>query len=70
MDDFDTGGSLSASSEGYADIAGIYRLQASCVGHGFSDASGTATCGLTLDGTGSVEAGLLFGDLRRRRRHE
>ncbi len=35
MDDNDTGGVLSNSSEGYADIAAIYRLQASCVGHGF-----------------------------------
>ena len=52
MDDFDTGGVLSASSEGYADIAGIYRLQASCVGHGFNDTTGATTCGITVDGTG------------------
>ncbi|HET8646140.1 MAG TPA: S-layer homology domain-containing protein, partial [Vicinamibacteria bacterium] len=54
MDDFDTGGSLSNSSEGYADIAAIYRLQASCVGHGFSMATTPpGVCGLTLDGTGN-----------------
>jgi trimeric autotransporter adhesin len=52
MDDFDTGGALSASSEGYADIAGIYRLQASCVGHGFNDTTNPTACGITVDGTG------------------
>ena len=51
MDDNDTGGGLSNSSEGYADIAAIYRLQASCVGHGFFLPPAGA-CGLTLDGTG------------------
>ena len=35
LDDNDADGALSNSSEGYADIAAIYRLQASCVGHGF-----------------------------------
>ena len=35
IDDNDANGALSNSSEGYADIAAIYRLQASCVGHGF-----------------------------------
>ena len=51
LDDNDAAGVLSNPSEGYADIAGIYRLHASCVGHGFS--SGAAgSCGLTLDGTG------------------
>ena len=35
LDDNDAGGALSNSSEGYADIAAIYRLQTSCVGHGF-----------------------------------
>ena len=48
MDDNDTGGGLSNSSEGYADIAAIYRLQASCVGHGFSFATTPpGACGLT-----------------------
>jgi len=51
LDDNDTGGVLSNSSEGYADIAGIYRLQASCVGHNFFLPPAGA-CGLTLDGTG------------------
>ena len=35
LDDNDTGGGLSNPSEAYADIAAIYRLEASCVGHGF-----------------------------------
>ena len=39
------------SSEGYADIAAIYRLQASCVGHGFFQTLDDG-CGLTPDGTG------------------
>jgi hypothetical protein len=51
MDDFDANGSLSNSSEGYADIAAIYRLQTSCVGHGFFWTSDKG-CGQTADGTG------------------
>jgi hypothetical protein len=51
IDDFDANGVLSNSSEAYADIAAIYRLQASCVGHGFS-LGAAGTCGLTADGTG------------------
>jgi len=51
MDDFDAGGVLSNSSEAYADIAAIYRLQASCVGHGFFWTSNQG-CGQTVDGTG------------------
>ena len=51
LDDNDTGGSLSNSSEGYADIAGIYRLQASCVGYNFT-LPPAGVCGLTSDGTG------------------
>jgi trimeric autotransporter adhesin len=51
LDDNDTAGSLSNSSEGYADIAAIYRLQASCVGHGFFWTSNRG-CGTTVDGTG------------------
>lgn len=51
MDDNDANGSLSASSEGYADIAAIYRLQTSCVGHGFF-ATSNRGCGMTADGTG------------------
>lgn len=51
IDDNDTGGSLSNSSEGYADIAAIYRLQTSCVGHGFF-LPPAGSCGLTADGTG------------------
>jgi trimeric autotransporter adhesin len=54
IDDNDTGGTLSNSSEGYADIAAIYRLQASCVGHGFNLATTPPpVCGLTVDGTGN-----------------
>ncbi len=52
MDDNDALGALSNSSEAYADIASIYRLQASCVGHGFFDTSVAGSCGLTADGTG------------------
>ncbi|MGD2115505.1 MAG: endopeptidase [Acidobacteriota bacterium] len=51
LDDFDAGGSLSNSSEAYADIAAIYRLQTSCVGHGFFETSNQG-CGMTADGTG------------------
>ncbi len=51
LDDNDAAGVLSNSSEAYADIAAIYRLQASCVGHGFS-VGAAGTCGLTADGTG------------------
>ena len=51
LDDNDSGGALSSSSEAYADVAAIYRLQASCVGHGFRQA-GSGSCGLTADGTG------------------
>jgi hypothetical protein len=51
LDDNDAGGSLSSSSEAYADIAAIYRLQTSCVGHGFFSTSDKG-CGQTADGTG------------------
>ena len=54
LDDNDALGVLSNSSEAYADIAAIYRLQASCVGFGFFDNTAAADqgCGLTADGTG------------------
>ncbi|WP_224361763.1 endopeptidase [Hyalangium versicolor] len=51
MDNFDSNGTLSNSSEGYADIAAIYRLQTSCVGYGFFQTSNPG-CGQTPDGTG------------------
>ena len=51
MDDNDTGGSLSSSSEAYADIAMLYRLQTSCIGFGFF-LPPAGSCGLTSDGTG------------------
>ena len=51
MDDNDANGFLSNSSEAYADIAAIYRLQTSCVGHGFWWTSDKG-CGQTADGTG------------------
>ena len=51
LDDNDTLGSLSNTSEGYADIVNIYRLHDSCVGHGFNDGP-AGSCGLTADGTG------------------
>ncbi len=51
LDDFDSGGALSNSSEAYADIAAIYRLNASCVGYGFFQTLDDG-CGQTVDGTG------------------
>jgi subtilisin-like proprotein convertase family protein len=51
MDDNDAGGSMSTSSEAYADIASIYRLHASCVGFGFWHTNDRG-CGQTSDGTG------------------
>ncbi|HEV8580531.1 MAG TPA: PepSY domain-containing protein [Thermoanaerobaculia bacterium] len=51
LDDNDTAGTLSSSSEAYADIAAIYRLQTSCVGYGFFETSNKG-CGTTADGTG------------------
>jgi hypothetical protein len=51
LDDNDSGGVLSSSSEAYADIAAIYRLQTSCVGHGFFWTANQG-CGQTADGTG------------------
>jgi hypothetical protein len=51
LDDNDAAGALSNSSEAYADINAIYRLQASCVGHGFFSTSNKG-CGQTADGTG------------------
>jgi hypothetical protein len=51
MDDNDSGGALSNSSEAYADIAAIYRLQTSCIGHGFFWTVNDG-CGQTADGTG------------------
>jgi trimeric autotransporter adhesin len=51
LDDNDAAGALSSSSEGYADIAAIYRLQTSCVGYGFFQTLNDG-CGQTADGTG------------------
>jgi hypothetical protein len=51
LDDNDANGTLSNSSEAYADIAAIYRLQDSCVGYGFF-ATADNGCGQTADGTG------------------
>jgi hypothetical protein len=51
LDDNDSGGALSNSSEAYADIAEIYRLQDSCIGHGFFQTVDDG-CGVTADGTG------------------
>ncbi len=51
MDDNDANGFISNSGEAYADIAAIYRLQASCVGYGF-DWTQDRGCGMTADGTG------------------
>ncbi|MCI0415020.1 endopeptidase [bacterium] len=54
LDDNDSVGVLSNSSEGYADIVGILRLQASCVGHGFF-LPPEGACGLASDGTRNVD---------------
>ena len=66
LDDNDSGGALSNSSEGYADIAAIYRLNASCVGYGFF-ATLNDGCGQTADGTGfntnEAQVGALHCDL-------
>ncbi len=51
LDDNDVAGSLSNSSEAYADVASMYRLQASCIGFGFL-ATSDQGCGQTADGTG------------------
>jgi hypothetical protein len=51
LDDNDANGVISNPGEGYADIAAIYRLQASCVGYGFWWTSDRG-CGVTSDGTG------------------
>jgi hypothetical protein len=51
LDDFDANGTLSNSSEGYADIAAIYRLQTSCLGYGFFQTANNG-CGKTPDGSG------------------
>ena len=51
LDDNDTVGNLSVSSEAYADVAAIYRLQASCVGYGFFETFNDG-CGTVADGTG------------------
>ncbi|MCP4654212.1 MAG: endopeptidase, partial [bacterium] len=51
LDYHDTGGSSSNPGEAYADIAEIYRIQHSCVGHGFWWTYNRG-CGMTADGTG------------------
>ncbi|MET0555257.1 MAG: endopeptidase [Vicinamibacteria bacterium] len=51
LDQNDANGILSNSSEGYADIAAIYRTQDSCVGHGFFETRDSG-CGPSADGRG------------------
>ena len=51
LDDNDANGFLSNSSEAYADIAAIYRLQTSCIGYGFLSTQDRG-CGQVADGTG------------------
>jgi trimeric autotransporter adhesin len=51
LDDNDANGSLSSSSEGYADIAAMYRTQDSCIGHGFFETVDFG-CGQSADGLG------------------
>lgn len=54
LDNNDSNGILSDSSEGYADIASMYRLWSSCIGYGFWQ-SYDQGCGMTSDGTGFNE---------------
>jgi alpha-tubulin suppressor-like RCC1 family protein len=49
--DFYDGSGLSSPGESFADIAGMYRLQTSCMGYGFF-ATQDKGCGQTADGTG------------------
>jgi hypothetical protein len=51
FDDNDANGTITNSGEAFADIASLYRLQASCVGHGFWQTVDQG-CGQTADGTG------------------
>ncbi len=52
LDQFDANALLSNSTEAYADVAALYRLNASCIGHGFIAAFGqSAGCGLAADGS-------------------
>jgi trimeric autotransporter adhesin len=51
LDDFDTNGNLSNTTEAYADITAVLRLETSCIGHGFFWTSNRG-CGMTADGTG------------------
>ncbi len=51
FDDNDANGVITNSGEAFADIASLYRLQASCIGHGFFQTVNNG-CGLTADGTG------------------
>jgi hypothetical protein len=51
LDQNDANGILSNSSEGYADIAAIYRAQDSCIGHGLFETLDIA-CGQSTDGAG------------------
>lgn len=49
--DYNDGNGYSNPSESYADIAALYRLQSSCLGHGFFQTLNQG-CGMTADGTG------------------
>ena len=60
LDQNDAGGSFSNSAEAYADIAAIYRLNASCVAYGFFSTANQG-CGQTADGTGFNGDEALFG---------
>ena len=52
LDNHDAIGEMSLSSEGYADIAALYRHQTTCNTYGIR-AQFNQGCGLTLDGTGN-----------------
>lgn len=52
LDDYDFSGSLRSTTEGYADVAALYRTQQSCLGAGFFRAD-LFGCGMAPDGTGA-----------------
>ena len=60
LDDNDSAGQLSSSSEAYGDITAIYRLRSSCVGYGFFQTANKG-CGMTADGTGFNQNESLLG---------
>ena len=64
LDQFDANGVLSDSTEAYADIAALYRLNVSCLGHGFIASFGQDVgCGLSDDGSPNRNESRVAGSL-------